>query len=182
MANNWLICGCSPFVIANEYSVSNRPIIYADKLDMVKELMGECTTIGLNYFPLQCDYRFVMDCGHVVTTHQVGERLVIPRELLPELRYYNSVGREALLIEPYYTYDIGTELSCVNSVCEPAIEYAYKQGADAIILLGVDLTEGWQSKQRTDATKQIIYKYPNVYKVNEKSEVDVPLWNRENLN
>ena len=171
MGNNWLICGTSP------YTCDGSKGAY----EMVRDIPQGFTTVALNWFPVKCDYRFIVDCGYVQMMHKEGEKLVIPRELLPELRCYNNVGREALLVEPHYTYDIGRELFCINSVCEPAIQYAYQQGAGAIILFGVDLTSDWQSADRTNVTKQIIYSYPNVYKLNEKSEVDVPLWNKENL-
>jgi hypothetical protein len=115
--NNWLICGTSPYIVTDRYNGVFEPKIHEHKLERLLKLMAKCTTVGLNYFPLKCDYRFVMDCGHVLPTYKNGERLVIPRELLPELRCYNSVGRESLLIEPYYTYDLGRELSCINSVC-----------------------------------------------------------------
>ena len=140
------------------------------------------TTVALNWFPEKCDYRFIIDCGAIKLMYKNGERLIIPTELLPELRGYNKVGKECLTLQPYYTYTIGCELSCINSVCEPAIEYAHKQGAKNIILFGVDFTSDWQPKERTDVTKAIISKYKNVYTLNKKSEVGVPLWTEINLN
>ena len=104
--------------------------------------------------------------------YQEGEKLVIHNQLV------NELGD----IKPYLIYSIGKELDVIWSVCEPAIEYAYKQGAKNIILFGVDLTDDWQSKDRTDVTKAIISKYNNVYTLNRKSGVGVPLWTEINLN
>ena len=171
MGNNWLICGTSP------YTCTGSKGAYS----LVRDIPQGFTTIGLNHFPAECDYRFIVDYPIVKECYNYQEKLIIPDQLLPVLRCYNSVGRESLLIQPHYVFTIGKELDCINSVCEPAIQYASQQGADAIILFGVDLTSDWQPTSRTEVTKQIIYKYPNVYKLNEKSEVDVPLWNKENL-
>lgn len=172
--NNWLICGTSPFAVSGakcNYTLLDRGIDFS-----------KFTTVALNWFPVKCDYHFIVDCGAVDRMYKDGEKLVIPKELLPELKYYNNVGQEDLRIKPHYTYTIGDELSCINSVCEPAIEYAYKQGADNIILFGVDLTDDWQSRDRTDVTKAIIKRYGNVYTLNKEAKIGVPTWNEINLN
>ena len=172
--NNWLICGTSPFACSGtkcNYTVNDIGLDFS-----------KFTTVALNWFPENCDYRFIVDCGAIKLMYKDGERLIIPTELLPELRGYNKVGEECLTLQPYYTYTIGCELSCINSVCEPAIEYAYKQGAKNIILFGVDLTSDWQSKERTDVTKDIISKYHNVYTLNKEAKIGVPTWTEINLN
>lgn len=154
--NNWLICGTSPFAM--------------DRLDRVR--YSDFTTVGLNYFPVKCDYRFIIDHSIMHKCYQIGEKLVIHNQLVNEL---NGV-------EPYFVYEIGRELDCINSVCEPAIEYAYKQGADNIILFGVDLGDDFQARDRTDVTKAIISKYGNVYTLNKEAEIGVPTWTEINLN
>ena len=154
--NNWLICGTSPFAL-------NR----LEHIDYDK-----FTTVGLNYFPIKCDYRFIVDHSIMHKCYENGERLVIHNQLV------NELGD----IEPYLIYSIGKELDCVWSVCEPAIEYAYKQGADNIILFGVDLTDDWQNKEQTDVTKAIISKYGNVYTLNKEAKIGVPVWTEINLN
>ena len=172
--NNWLICGTSPFAVSGvkgAYVVNNIGLGF-----------GKFTTVALNWFPVKCDYRFIVDCGFVDKMYKNGEKLVIPRELLPELKCYNHVGQEDLHIKPHYIYTIGKELSCINSVCEPAIEYAYKQGADNIILFGVDLGGDFQPKEQTDVTKAIIRKYGNVYTLNKEAKIGVPTWTEINLN
>ena len=163
--NNWLICGTSPFATEHLGDVNYDSFI----------------TVGLNSFPIKCSYRFFVDYRLICCYTKEDEKLVIPKDLLTELKYYNNVGRECLLIEPYYTYTMGNELSCINSVCEPAIEYAYKQGADNIILFGVDLGGDFQPKEQTDVTKAIIRKYGNVYTLNKESGVGVPTWTEINL-
>jgi hypothetical protein len=163
--NNWLICGTSPFAMAH--------------LDAIN--YSDFTTVGLNSFPVKCNYRFFVDYRLICCYTKEDEKLVIPKDLIPELKYYNHVGRECLRIVPHFTYTIGNELSCINSVCEPAIEYAYKQGADNIILFGVDLTTDWQPKEQTDVTKAIISKYGNVYTLNKEANIGVPTWTEINL-
>ena len=154
--NNWLICGTSPFAMSR-----------LDKINYDK-----FTTVGLNYFPIKCDYRFIVDHSIMHKCYQEGEKLVIHNQLV------NELGN----IKPYFVYEIGRELDCIWSVCEPAIEYAYKQGADNIILFGVDLTADWQPKEQTDVTKAIIRKYGNVYTLNKEAEIGVPTWTEINLN
>src|SRR5574344_1180031 len=154
--NNWLICGTSPFAMSRLGAID----------------YGKFTTVGLNYFPIKCDYRFIVDHSIMHKCYQDGERLIIHNQLV------NELGD----IKPYLIYSIGKELDVIWSVCEPAIEYAYKQGAKNIILFGVDLTDDWQPKEQTDITKAIISKYNNVYTLNNKSEVGVPLWTEINLN
>ena len=154
--NNWLICGTSPFAL-------NR----LEHIDYDK-----FTTVGLNYFPIKCDYRFIVDHSIMHKCYQIGEKLVIHNQLVNEL---NGV-------EPYFVYEIGRELDVIWSVCEPAIEYAYKQGADNIILFGVDLGGDFQPKEQTDVTKAIIRKYGNVYTLNKEAEIGVPTWTETNLN
>src|SRR5574344_1538631 len=172
--NNWLICGTSPFACSG---TKGNYIVNDIGIDFSK-----FTTVALNWFPEKCDFRFVVDCGAIKLMYRDGERLIIPTELLPELKCYNNVGQERYKPEPYYTYTIGHELSCINSVCEPAIEYAYKQGADNIILFGVDLGGDFQPKEQTDVTKAIIKRYGNVYTLNKEAEIGVPLWTEINLN
>ena len=154
--NNWLICGTSPFAL--------------DRLECID--YDKFTTVGLNYFPVKCDYRFIVDHSIMHKCYQVGERLVIHNQLVNELNG----------IEPYFVYDIGRELDVIWSVCEPAIEYAYKQGADNIILFGVDLGGDFQPKEQTDVTKAIIRKYGNVYTLNKEAKIGVPIWTEINLN
>ena len=154
--NNWLICGTSPFAL-------NR----LEHIDYDK-----FTTVGLNYFPVKCDYRFIVDHSIMHKCYQDGERLIIHNQLVNELDG----------IEPYFVYEIGKELDVIWSVCEPAIEYAYKQGADNIILFGVDLGGDFQPKEQTDVTKAIIRKYGNVYTLNKESGIGVPTWTEINLN
>jgi len=170
---NWLICGTSPFACSGtkcNYIVNDIGIDFSQFI-----------TVGLNWYPEKCDYRFIMDCGLLSLPCFEGEKLVINNQLLNELKYFNHVGQECLSIQPYLVFEIGKELDCINSVCEPAIEYAYKQGADNIILFGVDLTSDWQSAERVQVTRDIISKYGNVYTLNKKSEVGVPLWTEINL-
>lgn len=172
--NNWLICGTSPFAVSGtkgSYSVNNIGLDFS-----------KFTTVALNWFPIKCDYRFIMDCGLLSLPCFEGEKLVINNQLLNELKYHNHVGQECFKPEPFFVFEIGRELDCINSVCEPAIEYAYKQGADNIILFGVDLTADWQNKERTDVTKAIIRGYNNVYTLNKKAEIGVPTWTEINLN
>ena len=154
--NNWLICGTSPFAL--------------DRLECID--YDKFTTVGLNYFPVKCDYRFIVDHSIMYKCYQDGEKLVIHNQLVNELNG----------IEPYFVYDIGRELDVIWSVCEPAIEYAYKQGADNIILFGVDLGGDFQPKEQTDVTKAIISKYGNVYTLNKEAEIGVPIWTEINLN
>ena len=154
--NNWLICGTSPFAM--------------DRLDRVR--YSDFTTVGLNYFPVKCDYRFIVDHSIMHKCYQDGERLVIHNQLV------NELGD----IKPYLIYSIGKELDVIWSVCEPAIEYAYKQGADNIILFGVDLGGDFQPKEQTDVTKAIIRKYGNVYTLNKEANIGVPTWTEINLN
>src|SRR5574344_858732 len=129
--SNWLICGTSPFAMSRLGAID----------------YGKFTTVALNWFPVKCDYRFIVDCGFVDKMYKDGKKL-----------------------------------SCINSVCEPAIEYAYKQGAKNIILFGVDLGEDFQPKEQTDVTKAIIKRYGNVYTLNKEAEIGVPLWTEINLN
>ena len=154
--NNWLICGTSPFAMG--------------RLDCIK--YSDFITVGLNYFPVKCDYRFIVDHSIIHKCYQNGERLVIHNQLV------NELGD----IKPYLIYSIGKELDVIWSVCEPAIEYAYKQGADNIILFGVDLGGDFQPKEQTDVTKAIIRKYGNVYTLNKEAEIGVPTWTETNLN
>ena len=172
--NNWLICGTSPFAVSGvkgDYTVNDIG------LDFTK-----FTTVALNWFPIKCDYRFIMDCGLLSLPCLDGEKLIINNQLLNELKYFNHVGRECLSITPHLVFEIGKELDCINSVCEPAIEYAYKQGADNIVLFGVDLGDDFQAQDRTDVTKAIIRKYGNVYTLNKKARIGVPTWTETNLN
>ena len=172
--NNWLICGTSPFAVSGgkgAYTVNDIG------LDFTK-----FTTVALNWFPVKCDYRFIMDCGLLSLPCFDGEKLVINNQLLNELKYYNHVGQECFKPNPYFVFEIGKELDCINSVCEPAIEYAYKQGADNIILFGVDLGDDFQVQNRTDITKAIIRKYSNVYTLNKEAKIGVPIWTETNLN
>ena len=59
--NNWLICGTSPFAM----------------LRLNKINYDSFTTVGLNYFPIKCDYRFIVDHSIMHKCYQDGERLVI---------------------------------------------------------------------------------------------------------
>ena len=172
--NNWLICGTSPFAcngVKGNYTLVDRGIDFS-----------KFTTVALNWFPIKCDYRFIMDCGLLSLPCFDGEKLVINNQLLNELKYYNHVGQECYRPEPFFVFEIGKELDCINSVCEPAIEYAYKQGADNIILFGVDLGSDFQAQDRTDVTKAIIRKYGNAYTLNKEAKIGVPTWTEINLN
>lgn len=180
--NNWIIFGCSPFIIDGAYGCGINAKIHANKLPKIMPLFGEYTTLGLNYFPLKCDYRMVLDNGHVLNCYKKGERLVSSREIRPDLLYYNSVGKEDLRIKPYYEYELGKELSCKYSIIETALQYATMCGADNIILIGVDITEDWQPEHMAQYTIKEIEKYNNVYKVNDKSRIGIPLWTEINLN
>ena len=165
--NNWLICGTSPFAVSGfkgNYKLIDRGIDFSKFI-----------TIALNWFPIKCNYRCIVDHRTIDYTYKYGEKLIICNQLLPELRYFNK-GREGLKIKPHYVFEIGKELDCVNSVCEPAIEYAYKQGADNIILYGVDLKDDFQPKEKTDVTRSIIELYPNIFTMNKDTGVNVPLW------
>ena len=180
--NNWIIFGCSPFIIDGAYGQGCEIKIHASKLARVLDLFDKYTTLGLNYFPLKCDYRMVLDNGHVLNCYQDGEHLISSREIRPDLLYYNSVGKEDLRIKPYYEYELGKELTCVYSIIETALQYATMRGAENIILIGVDLTEGWQPEHMAQYTIKEIEKYNNVYKVNEQSRIGVPTWTEINLN
>jgi|GEM_PF-6770556 len=191
----WIVYGCSPFIRSID--------------EKIPYLLENYRSIGINVFPAMfkgCEYWIFNDNGiftNIVRKNYHGEKLVMNKNLVPELKmkYFRSgqcVIGDSFLIKPHYVFegtddvslsDTGKLLYLNNSVLS-ALNFTLINGAEKVILAGVDLFPTWEhfyggrGKDKNPCYIELIKKqiklfcnYTDVFKLNKFANIDVDFIN-----